>query len=58
MNTLDTPSVITRSANDCWKYVNVMRGIDDRDQTTIELPDGREGTSRSMEGYTVGIPKV
>ncbi|PIC37605.1 hypothetical protein B9Z55_016175 [Caenorhabditis nigoni] len=54
VNSLDSPSIFATSAESCWKYLEMLSGIDAADSTSVNLPE-IEGI-KSIEGLKVGIP--
>ncbi|KAJ1349650.1 hypothetical protein KIN20_005246 [Parelaphostrongylus tenuis] len=55
VNSLDSPSILSKSAKSCWTYLENMLGRDEKDPTSVQLPSSR-GLS-SMKGLRIGIPK-
>ncbi|KAK6057566.1 glutamyl-tRNA(Gln) amidotransferase subunit A family protein, partial [Cooperia oncophora] len=70
VNSMDAPSIICRSANECWNFLGAlffgllditfemkenMTGIDQHDSTSVDLPSTSQITS--VKGLRIGIPK-
>ncbi|CAB3409401.1 unnamed protein product [Caenorhabditis bovis] len=56
VNSLDAPSILANSAEGCWKALEMMKGRDSGDSTSVDLPN--KGNRRnSLEGLRIGVPK-
>ncbi|VDM57387.1 unnamed protein product [Angiostrongylus costaricensis] len=56
VNSLDSPSILSKSAKSCWAYLESMLGIDEKDPTSVHLPSS--SGSPSVKNLRIGIPKV
>ncbi|KAK0398117.1 hypothetical protein QR680_002435 [Steinernema hermaphroditum] len=56
-NSLDTPSILARSADECRTYLNVMKGRDTFDSTTVDSHRCIENVKSSLKGLIIGIPE-
>uniref|UniRef100_A0A8R1I5G5 Glutamyl-tRNA(Gln) amidotransferase subunit A, mitochondrial n=2 Tax=Caenorhabditis japonica TaxID=281687 RepID=A0A8R1I5G5_CAEJA len=54
VNSLDTPSIFARSAEECWQFLEALKGVDSFDSTSIDLPDKR--AIDSVKGLRIGVP--
>ncbi|CCD72814.1 Glutamyl-tRNA(Gln) amidotransferase subunit A, mitochondrial [Caenorhabditis elegans] len=54
VNSLDAPSIFAKTAQKCWELLELSKGIDKNDSTSVELPE-KAGIS-SLEGLKIGIP--
>ena len=58
-SSLDTPGVLTQTAQDCALLLNAMAGHDARDSTCLDRPaeDYSRDLSRPLQGLRIGLPR-
>uniref|UniRef100_A0A1I7YDR6 Glutamyl-tRNA(Gln) amidotransferase subunit A, mitochondrial n=1 Tax=Steinernema glaseri TaxID=37863 RepID=A0A1I7YDR6_9BILA len=56
-NSLDAPSIIAKSADDCKTYLDVMKGHDPFDSTTVDSQRCIANAKQSLKGLVIGIPQ-
>ncbi|CAL2042182.1 unnamed protein product [Caenorhabditis brenneri] len=54
VNSLDVPSIFARSAEKCWEFLELSKGIDSADSTSIDLPEFPR--IETVKGLKVGVP--
>ncbi|KAJ6637733.1 Glutamyl-tRNA(Gln) amidotransferase subunit A, mitochondrial [Pseudolycoriella hygida] len=61
VNSMDTPSILTRTIDDCVTVLNAIAGPDNKDSTTINRPfvdiSVPNGDEISLKNVKVGIPR-
>ncbi|WKY04570.1 hypothetical protein Q1695_005518 [Nippostrongylus brasiliensis] len=55
VNSMDVPSIIAKSARQCWDFLESMSGLDEHDSTSIDLP--QSGGTSNVKDLRIGIPK-
>ncbi|VDP45616.1 unnamed protein product [Heligmosomoides polygyrus] len=55
VNSMDVPSIISRTAKECWEFLESMIGVDENDSTSVDLPSA--SATMSVKGLRIGIPK-
>ncbi|XP_066527455.1 glutamyl-tRNA(Gln) amidotransferase subunit A, mitochondrial [Hoplias malabaricus] len=59
VNSMDVPGILTRSVHDAATVLGVLQGQDEKDSTTIQVPDSPAGLLEHFDirDICVGIPK-
>lgn len=55
VNSLDSPSIIATSAEKCWNFLEISKGIDEADSTSIDLPEAQ--AIKSVHKLKIGVPR-
>ncbi|KAK6031687.1 aspartyl/glutamyl-tRNA amidotransferase subunit A family protein [Ostertagia ostertagi] len=55
VNSMDAPSIICKTAEQCWTFLERMTGTDQHDSTSVELP--LKSRISNVKGLRIGIPK-
>ncbi|TMS37707.1 hypothetical protein L596_004587 [Steinernema carpocapsae] len=56
-NSMDCPSILARSAEDCKLFLDVMKGRDSFDSTSVDTKRCVANERKSLKGLVIGIPK-
>uniref|UniRef100_A0A1I7TPU5 Glutamyl-tRNA(Gln) amidotransferase subunit A, mitochondrial n=1 Tax=Caenorhabditis tropicalis TaxID=1561998 RepID=A0A1I7TPU5_9PELO len=54
VNSLDAPSILANSAEKCWEFLELTKGIDNADSTSLELPEVPR--RETIKGLRIGLP--